>query len=46
MQKKAKFYDVTRENIKEYNPNWQQILNHPCRILIVLGPGSGKTISF
>ena len=37
MQKKTNFYDVTRENIKQHNPNWQEILNHPCRILIVLG---------
>ena len=25
--------DITKENIKQYNPNWPIILNHPCRIL-------------
>ena len=28
--------DITKENIKQYNPNWPIILNHPCRILAVL----------
>ena len=40
-----KFNDVTKENIKEHNWNWQQIPNHPYRILIVQGSGSGKTNS-
>ena len=35
--------DVTKENIKEHNPNWPQIPDHPCRILIIGGSGSGKT---
>ena len=37
------FDDVTKENIKEHNPNWQQIHDHPYKILIILGFGSGKT---
>ena len=39
------FDDVTKENIKEYNPNWPQILDHPYKILITGGSGSGKTNS-
>ena len=39
------FDDVTKENIKEYNPNWPQILDHPYKILIIGGSGSGKTNS-
>ena len=35
--------DVTKENIKEHNPDWQQILHHSCRILITGGFGSEKT---
>ena len=34
---------VTKENKKEHNPNWPQIPDHPYRILIVVGSGSGKT---
>ena len=36
------FDDVTKENIKEHNPNWPQIPDHPYRILIIGGSGSGK----
>ena len=39
------FDDVTKENIKEHNPNWSQIPDHPYRILIFGGSGSGKTNS-
>ena len=39
------FDDVIKENIKEINPNWPQIPNDPCRILISGGYGSGKTNS-
>ena len=39
------FDDVIKENIKEHNPNWQQIPDHPYRILIIGGSGSGKTNS-
>ena len=35
--------DVMKENIKDHNPNWLQITNHPYRILIIGGSGSGKT---
>ena len=27
------FYAVTKENIKEHNPNWQQIPDHPYEII-------------
>ena len=29
------FDDVTKGNIKEYNPNWLQIPDYPNRLLIV-----------
>ena len=38
-------FDATKENIKEYNPNWPKIPDHPYRILIFGGSGSGKTNS-
>ena len=38
--------DVVNENIKEHNPNWPQISDHPYRILIIGGSGSGKTNTF
>ena len=31
------------EDIKEHNPNWPEIPDHPYRILIIGGSGSGKT---
>ena len=37
--------DVTIENIKEHNPNWPQIPDHPYRILIIGGSGSENTNS-
>ena len=37
------FDGATKENIKEYNPNWPQILDHPYKILRIGGSGSGKT---
>ena len=33
---------ITKDNIKEHNPNWPEILDHPYRILILGGSGSGK----
>ena len=39
------FDGVTKENIKEHNPNWPQIPDHPQRKLIIRGSGSGKTNS-
>ena len=29
------FDDVIKENIKEHNPNWPKLLDHPYRILII-----------
>ena len=37
------FGDVTKEKIKQHNSNWQQIPDHPYRILITGGSGFGKT---
>ena len=39
------FDDVIKENIKEHNTNCPEILDYPYEILIVAGPGSGKTNS-
>ena len=39
------FDDVTKENMKKHNLNWPQILDHPYRILIIGGSGSGKANS-
>ena len=39
------FDDVTTQNMKEYNPNWAKIPDHPYRILIIEGSGPGKTNS-
>ena len=36
------FGDVTKENIKERNPNWPEVPDHPYRVLIIGGSGSGK----
>ena len=32
-----------KKNKKRHIPNWQQILDHPYRVLITGGSGSGKT---
>ena len=37
------FDDYTNENKTEHNPKWPYIPGHACRILIIGGPGSGKT---
>ena len=34
---------ITNENNKEQNKKWPYILDHPYRILIIGGSGSGKT---
>ena len=39
------FDDVTKENMKEHNPSWPQIPDHPCRILIIGDSWSGKANS-
>ena len=37
------FDDYTNENKINHNPNWPYIPDHPCRISIIGGSGSGKT---
>ena len=37
--------DVTEENIKEHDPNWPQIPDHPYRIVLIGGSGYGETNS-
>ena len=39
----ANFDDYSNENKTEDNLNWSYISDHPYRILIVGGSGSGKT---
>ena len=34
---------LTKEDIKEHNSNWPEIPDHPYRMLLVGGSGSGKT---
>ena len=40
------FDDVIKEKLKEHNPKMPQIYDHPYRILIIEGSGSGKRNSF
>ena len=35
--------DITNENNKDHNSQWLYILDHPYRMLIIGGFGSGKT---
>ena len=37
------FDDYTNENKIEHNPKWLHIPDYPYRIVIIGGPGSGKT---
>ena len=37
------FDDYSNENRRKHNPNWPYIPDHPYRILIIGGSGSGKT---
>ena len=37
------FDEYTNENKVNHNPNWPYIPDHPYRILIIEGLGSGKT---
>ena len=37
------FDEYRSENNEEHNPNWPYIPDHPYRILIIGGSGSGKT---
>ena len=39
------FDDVTKQNIKEHNPNWQQIPDYSYRILIIAGSAPRKSNS-
>ena len=34
---------ITKEDIKEHNPNWPEIPDPPYRIIMAGGSGSGKT---
>ena len=34
---------ISKENIKEHNTKWPEISDHPYRVLIIGGSGSGKT---
>ena len=45
IQKIIKFDDIIKEETKKHNPNWPQITDHPYRILIIGGSGSGNTNS-
>ena len=37
---------ISKENIKEHNTKWPEIPDHPYRILITGGSGSGKIVHF
>ena len=37
------FNYITKEDMKEHNPKWPEINDHPYRILTIGGSGSGKT---
>ena len=37
--------NIIKKEQKEQNPNWPQVPDHPYRILITGGSGSGKTNS-
>ena len=39
----SNFDYLTKADIKKHNPIWPEIPDHPYRILIVGGSGSGKT---
>ena len=38
-------YLTSMKDVKEYNPNWPEILDHPYRILVIRDSGSWKTIA-
>ena len=46
IQKMINFDDIAKENTKEHNPNWPQILDHPSRILIIGGLDLKKQIHY
>ena len=37
---------ITKEDIKEHNPNWPEIPDHPYRLLSIGGSGSGIISAF
>ena len=37
------FDNIIKENTNMHNPNWPQILDHPCKVVIIGGSSSGKT---
>ena len=37
------FNNYVNENKSKHKKNWPYIPDHPCRILIIVGSGSGKT---
>ena len=37
---------ISKENIEEHNTKWPEIPDHPYRILITGGSGSGKIVHF
>ena len=41
--KMINFNEYTNKNKKEHNRNWPYIPDHPYRILIIGGSGTGKT---
>ena len=45
IQKMINFDDVTKEIVKEHNPNWPEIPDHPHIILKIGSSGSQKTNS-
>ena len=45
MEEIVNFDDVTKENIKEHNPNQPKIHVLPYKILLIGGSGSGKADS-
>ena len=44
--KMINFDDYTNENIIEHNSKWPYIPDHPYRILIIGGSGSGKQMHY
>ena len=43
IQMMINFDNIIKENAKMHNPNWPQILDHPCKVVIIGGSRSGKT---
>ena len=41
-----KLHSITNENNKDHNEKWSYIPDHPYRILIIGGSGSGKANTF